>query len=33
MEPGPMVTVWVAEAGPASPLSTNVWLDSVEEDS
>ena len=30
MEPVPMVTVWLAEAGPASPLSTRVTLASVE---
>ena len=30
MVPLPMVTVWLAEAGPASPLSTRVSLESVE---
>ena len=33
MVPCPMVTLWLAEAGPASPLSTSVWLDSVEDES
>ena len=33
MVPLPIVTVWLAEAGPASPLSTRVTLDSVEAES
>ena len=30
IDPLPMRTVWLPEAGPASPLSTRVCLDSVE---
>jgi hypothetical protein len=30
MEPFPSRTVWLAEAGPAFPLSFRVFLDSVD---
>ncbi len=33
MDPVPMTTVWLPDAGPASPETTMVCLDSVDDES